>query len=107
MVDVMHLSTMANGSDRSPPHHFSPGHKAGISLRQKERSHSSQDLSTMHGSAADSPSRSSAGGDSLSASEMSWSGTPEEQQAVEHIQQSRRQLEDEIDVSISFSEGRA
>lgn len=98
-VDVMHLSALSNGADRSPPHHFSPGHKADMSLKQKERSHSTQDLSTMHGSAANSPSRSSAGGDSLSASEMSWMGTSEEQQAVERIHQSRRQLEDEIDVS--------
>lgn len=102
-VDVMHLSALSNGSDKSPPH-FSPGHKADMSLKQKERSHSTQDLSTMHGSAANSPSRSSAGGDSLSASEMSWMGTSEEQQAVDRIQQTRRQLEDEIDVSCFLKE---
>lgn len=96
-VDVMHLSALSNGS---PTHSFSPGHKADMTLRQKSRS--SQDLSrecpATHGSAANSPSRSSAGGDSLSASEFSWSDSPEEQQAVERIQQSRKQLEDEIDV---------
>ena len=97
-VDVMHLSAL---SGASPSHGtFSPGHKASgdvaTALRHKEQSRSSQDLS---GSAANSPSRSSAGGDSLSASELSWSGSPEEQQAVERIKHSRKELEDEIDVS--------
>ena len=99
-VEVMHLP---NGS---PSHTaFSPGHKptadvVGATLGHKEHSRSSQDLSPS--SATYSPSRSSAGGDSLSAgSELSWNGgSPEEQQAVERIQHSRKQLEDEIDVSL-------
>lgn len=97
-VDVMHLSTLSNGS---PGHSafLTPGHKTATpetTLGQKERSRSSQDLSN---SAAYSPSRLSAGGDSLSASELSWSGSPEEHQAVERIHRNRKQLEDEIDVS--------
>lgn len=97
-VDVMHLSALSSAS----PNHgtFSPGHKAAgdvtTALRQKEHSRSAQDLSS---SVANSPSRSSAGGDSLSASELSWSGLPEEQQAAERIQHSRKKLEDEIEVS--------
>jgi hypothetical protein len=92
-VDVMHLSALSNGS---PTHNaFSPAHKAAdMTLRQKDQSRSAQDLSS---SSANSP-RSSAGGDSLSASELSWSGSPEEQLAVECIQRSRKQLEDDIEV---------
>ena len=91
-VDVMHLSALSNGS---PTHNsFSPAHKADMTLRQKEQSRSAQDLSS---SSANSP-RSSAGGDSLTASELSWSGSPEEQQVMECIQRSRKQLEDDIEV---------
>ncbi|CAI8040935.1 Cytohesin-1, partial [Geodia barretti] len=46
---------------------------------------------------SNSPSRSSAGGDSLTPSELSWTGLPEDQQAVERLQQCRKQLEEEID----------
>ena len=73
-------------------------------LAHTEKSRSAQDLARDYPavgsplSATNSPSRSSAEGDSLS--ELSWSGSPEEQQAVERIQQSRKQLEDEIDVRI-------
>ena len=104
-VDVMHLSALSNGSDRSSTHSasFSPGHKADMAaLAHTEKSRSAQDLARDYPavgsplSATNSPSRSSAEGDSLS--ELSWSGSPEEQQAVERIHQSRKQLEDEIDV---------
>ena len=111
-VDVMHLSAaIPSSSPRRSPGHMSlssspsPGHKAGRKQQQlqKELSRSSQDLHTV---ASSSPSRSSVGGDSLSASELSWCGLPEEQQAVECIQHCRKQLEEEIDVSVGSLLGR-
>ena len=114
-VDVMHLSALPNGSPRrgsSPSHHVafspspSPGHKPAAEQHPRSRwqsqprelSRSCHELS----STAISPSRSSVGGGSLSttaSSELSWNCSPEEQQALERIQQCRKQLEGEIDVS--------
>ena len=121
-VDVMHLSAVPNGSPRassSPTHTVfsSPSRKATAAVtadihprgRQRTqpppeaRNRSSQELSASGSSAANSPSRSSAGGESLSttvSSELTWSCGPEEQQAVERIHLCRRQLEEEIDVSV-------
>lgn len=103
-VDVMHLSAMANGSPAHVSYSPSPSRKsASVGSRpQQELSRSAQDLSSSSfpvTNLAHSPSRSSAGGDSLTGSELSWTGTAEEQQAVEQIQQNRRLLKEEIDVS--------
>ena len=113
-VEVMHLSALPNDASlRSPTHSLTSATAAAVkaplpSLGRK--SHSASDLreqqqlqqqsygcgSGPH-SRTNSPSRSS-GCESLS--ELSWCGSPEEQQAAERIQQSRLQLEDEIDVRL-------
>jgi cytohesin len=100
-VDVMHLSAIPTSSSprRSPAHisfSSSPSHKASPS-RQQQQLQKDLKRSSLEVPCSNSPSRSSAGGDSLSSSELSWTGLPEDQQAAERIQQCRKQLEEEID----------
>ena len=93
-MDVIHLSTLPESPDSSQAHSF----PAQMALGRKSRS--SQDLTKEQAypaaprSTTDSPSGSS--GTSLA--ELPWNALPEEHQAVEGIQHSRKQLEDEIDV---------
>ena len=106
----MHLSAMPSSSPRGSPGHISfssspkasPSHAKASPSRQQQQKDMYRS-STEAPSISNSPSRSSACGDSLSsASELSltWAGLPEDQQAVERIQRCRKQLEDEVDVSI-------
>ena len=101
-VDVMHLSAIPSSSPRRSPTHISfsstPSHKASPSRQQQPQKDVKR--SSLEVPCSNSPSRSSAGGDSLTPSELSWTGLPEDQQAVERLQQCRKQLEEEIDVSI-------
>ena len=107
-VDVMHLSAIPSSSPRRSPTHISfsstPSHKASPSRKaspsQQQQPQKDVKRSSLEVPCSNSPSRSSAGGDSLTPSELSWTGLPEDQQAVERLQQCRKQLEEEIDVSI-------
>ena len=115
-VDVMHLSVIPGSSPGHASFSSSPSHKSTAAAdassgrgaqqhqqQQKELSRSSQELSAGGSSVANSPSRSSAEGDSLSGSELSWSCTPEEQQVVGRIRQATVQMEEDIDVSVGPS----
>lgn len=100
-MDVIHLSTLPESPDRPQAHLF----PAQMALDRKSRS--SQDLTKEQAypaaprSTTDSPSGSSG----ASLAELSWSVSPEEHQAMECIQQSRKQLEDEIEVRGEGREG--